>query len=183
LRANGFDVVKRPTGGGAILHANELTYAVAMRLDDLAPTQAYARITGGVVEGLRSLGIEPDDEHPSDLRYTSSAVCFGGFARNEVRVGGRKLVGSAQRVLRDPEGPGAILQHGSILLGPEHARLALVLAGLGPDERARTSDSLVGRSTDITSLCGRSVDVEEVAEAMQAGFSSTFERIGTEVVQ
>ena len=111
----GWDVVRRPTGGRAILHAQELTYAVvgtspcALFGDTLH--QTYTTINRALMKFLRELGLSPDVSDGESLEEARGAVCFQTAGRHEVTVGGRKIIGSAQR--RSGE---VFLQHGSILL-------------------------------------------------------------------
>lgn len=112
-------LVRRPTGGRAVLHDKELTYAVVIpvaspRFGSLAQVYAFTRMA--LAAALASLGARLDDaaEHGAGR----SAVCFASRARHEIAVNGRKVVGSAQRRTR-----GALLQHGSIILDMDHSRL------------------------------------------------------------
>src|SRR5918993_1263494 len=113
LAERGVGVVRRPTGGRALLHHREITYSVTAPLatgDSLR--ESYARINRLLVDGLRRLGVAVQVAAPSDRALLPSASpCFERPAAGEVVVGGRKLVGSAQ--WRDD---GAMLQHGSILV-------------------------------------------------------------------
>ena len=121
----------RPTGGRAIFHDQEWTYALAARLDDPvwggARERAYDRISSVMVESLRRLGVPAEllasQRRPRWARGTTRArgdvSCFAATARHEVVLAGRKLAGSAQRRTAT-----ALLQQGSILLGPGHLRLA-----------------------------------------------------------
>ncbi len=116
-RRAGVEVLRRASGGRAVLHDRELTYSVA------APAgvarfgsgleAAYRAVSAGIVAGLRLLGV-PAACAPAPRAPAGAARppgCFAAAARHEVTVHGRKLVGSAQR-RRD----GAFLQHGSILI-------------------------------------------------------------------
>lgn len=161
--SRGIDVVRRPTGGRAVLHQRELTYLVAAPLGrdpfshDLQA--AYRRICEALVVGLRRLGVPAElSGAPADgmIRPTEPVPCFVGPASGEVTADGRKLVGSAMRRVG-----GAILQHGALLEGwdselqagclglPDDASLrpAVVtlqdLLGVAPDH-ARLAASLVG---------------------------------------
>jgi lipoate-protein ligase A len=170
LHANGFDVVHRPTGGRAVLHANELTYCVAVPLSQgLTAQDIYAAVHTLIVAALRSIGI-PELEYqevPTDLRlhYASSGVagasCFTSSARSEIMARGRKVVGSAQRVMQE-----MVLQHGSILCGPGHEKLAEVLRA---DESARSvlRERLQDGAIHLSDLAGKSITPEECAEAIE----------------
>jgi lipoyl(octanoyl) transferase len=118
----GCDVVRRLTGGRAVLHARELTYA-AILPDRLlgSPRDAYTRIHRALAAGLRRLGVEAELRGPLERRAPrpSADPCFADPVEGEVVVRGAKLLGSAQarrgRVL---------LQHGSLLLDDDQARFA-----------------------------------------------------------
>ena len=130
-RARGIAVIRRVTGGRAVLHDAEVTYSVSAPAGlpgfGTGLDEAYRRIAAGLVAGLRLLGLRaavpaPGPREPS--RPPRQAACFAATARHEIAVGGRKLVGSAQR----REG-GAFLQHGSILLESHDELLGQVLRG------------------------------------------------------
>ncbi|MBI5197597.1 MAG: lipoate--protein ligase family protein, partial [Nitrospirae bacterium] len=119
-------VVRRPTGGRAILHHREITYSVAGRTDDpLFPkgiTGTYGVIAEGFLSSLSRLGITAEivDSNPAvnpeekkDPR-SLPVNCFSHPYGHEIAVRGKKLIGSAQRRWR-----GYFLQHGSILLAPD----------------------------------------------------------------
>lgn len=118
-RREGIDVVRRPTGGRAVLHHLERTYAVVAPLGK-APLprhlqDAYRRVCGALVRACRSLGVAAeltDGEVNLALPGPRTAMpCFEAPAGGEVVVGGRKLIGSASRAQH-----GVLLQHGAILL-------------------------------------------------------------------
>ena len=108
----GLDTVRRPSGGRAVWHADELTYAVAVpsaRFGSLPA--AYAEIHGMLADALRGLGATASLAPPVRTPALDTGPCFSQPAGGEIMIGGRKVVGSAQ--LREG---GALLQHGSILL-------------------------------------------------------------------
>jgi lipoate-protein ligase A len=127
--AHGVEVVRRVTGGGAVLHAGDLTYAV------LAPSSgaglpremraSYEWIRGVLIDGLRSLGLPAAPSAPSACGDRAE-VCFAGATGMEVAVAERKLVGSAQRRVR-----WGLLQHGSLRLSDDSA-LYRALTGDSP---------------------------------------------------
>jgi len=172
--SRGWDVVRRPTGGRAILHAQELTYAVvgaspsALFGDTLHDT--YMTINRALVKFLRDLGLDPDISEGESLEAARGAVCFQTAGRHEVTVGGRKIIGSAQR--RRGE---AFLQHGSILVGPAHADLLEVLpeAENTPGRR----ETLISATTDLDRELGRTLndeDLDEAADRLIAAFAEAF---------
>jgi lipoate-protein ligase A len=113
IRAKGMDIVRRPTGGRAVLHDAELTYAIVAPVGAWGSVRAaYRAINEGLAYALRSLGA-PVVLAPgaAGALAPDAGPCFQVPAAGEVVASGRKLVGSAQaRVGR------ALLQHGSILL-------------------------------------------------------------------
>ena len=163
-RALGIGLVRRPTGGSAILHEGpdlELTYSVVARAgdfdgaDDLLAT--YRWIGAALAAGLAALGT-PAAMVPVQASDPASmpAFCFARTGSFEIEVGGRKLVGSAQR----RRGAG-FLQHGSVMLGAEPARLARVFPGAG--------DPLGGMTT-LEAALGRRPTFAEAAERLAAAF-------------
>lgn len=125
-RTRGIDIVRRATGGRAVLHANELTYSFHCA-DGEGPAQHSvqdaSRLLGECLAGgLQRHGIDAVIERGASPAHGRRGACFASTARWELTCGGRKLVGSAQRRTR-----GALLQHGSILAGPEHLQLIELL--------------------------------------------------------
>jgi lipoate-protein ligase A len=142
VKAAELDYVRRPTGGRAVLHDDELTYAVVAPLDAFGGLrEAYLRINEALAEAIRALGAVVDVSAATGTLGLDAGPCFRAPARGELVAGGRKVVGSAQARLE-----GALLQHGSILLGGDQGAVG-------------------GEGTDITlsELLG-AVDPEAVAE-------------------
>ena len=102
LAERGIDLVRRPTGGKAILHAHEVTYCAVFPLEGTSPRELYRSINESLIRGLRLVGVEASLSGTSDdlrtiYREAASVPCFTSSARSELLVDGRKLVGSAQR--------------------------------------------------------------------------------------
>jgi lipoate-protein ligase A len=161
----GVEVVRRPTGGKALLHGADLTYAVAIP----RPTGAagsvdavYCLLAGALLAGLRRLGVEAAIAR-HDRAPGSGPVCFTSLQGADLRVGERKLCGSAQ-VRR---GPG-VLQHGSILLGRLPFDETRVLRATGPDGDIGQDD--LRRLTVTMGELGAPVAPRVVAEAVVEGF-------------
>lgn len=165
--AAGIDIVRRPTGGLAVLHDRELTYCVLAPLAALGgPRAAYAAINAALVAGLRGLGLPVEQAVGAARRgplHSDRAPCFRTAAAGEVVAGGRKLVGSAQRCER-----GALLQHGSILLSGSQARVADLHAA-GPAELPEANGSVT-----LEELMGGELPVTALVEALRGGFELTF---------
>jgi lipoate-protein ligase A len=157
IHAAGIDVVRRPTGGRAILHNREVTYSVTAPLEDAAPLrETYARINRILQDGLSRLGVAVMAAPQAERAVVPSVrPCFETPAEGELVARGGKLVGSAQ--YRDG---GALLQHGSILVNDDQSSLPDFAADLSAE-----SDPVPTPAT-LHALLGRSPDPAEVAEAM-----------------
>jgi lipoate-protein ligase A len=170
----GFDIVRRPTGGRAILHANELTYSVVMPANDKGITEIYSMISRALVNGLKVLcpAVSYETSQPNFAvlyKRQESIPCFSSSARYEVQINGKKLVGSAQRRF-SRDGSEVVLQHGSILLGPEHRLLTEVLHLSSDDMKRKITDDIDQKTIDLSTAMGRTVTFDEAAEAILTGF-------------
>ncbi len=179
--ADGVDVVRRPTGGRAVFHAEELTYSVVMHSGDLGVLEIYNTISKALVRGLQLYGVEAMlSKSQPDLRghyrTLSSIPCFTASARYEIEWEGRKLVGSAQRRFRNHErGTEVVLQHGSILTGSAHKRLVDYLDLPDGESRKALVRELDERTTDIPQITGREVNMRELAACMKTGFEEAWQ--------
>lgn len=170
----GVDIVRRPTGGRAILHAQELTYSVTLPAARKTILQVYNDIGRALVRGLSLFGVDvslqrSQPDFRSAYRHPSSIPCFTSSARYEIEWRGRKLVGSAQRRFSDGEHE-AILQHGSILCGPAHRRLADLLAIDDPQALEQLRGDLEEKTTDLAEILGRQPDLDALGECIRRGF-------------
>jgi lipoate-protein ligase A len=184
--AAGIDVVRRPTGGRAILHANELTYSVVMRVNGKNVLTVYDDISRALVAGLRELGasvaIEKSQPNFSSLYRTTSAVaCFSSTGRYEIKYGGKKLVGSAQRRYAAVNGTEIVLQHGSILLGSEHKQIVDFLNLPSEEQRVALKQELDEKTTELSTVLNRTVAFDEAADGILKGFQKAWS-IAPEVV-
>jgi lipoate-protein ligase A len=172
LHALGWHLVRRTTGGRAILHTDELTYSVTAPIDHplLAGgvLPSYRRLSQGLVAGLRLLGIEPDaaPEKPLAEADRSNPVCFETPSAYEITAGGRKLIGSAQ--LRRTAG---VLQHGSLPLCGDLGRICEVLSYGDSSARAGAADRVCRRATTLAQALGRRVSWDQAVESLSAGFT------------
>jgi lipoate-protein ligase A len=171
--AFGWDVVRRPTGGRAILHTDELTYSLALPAGhELAAgniVDSYRRISAALVAGLQKLGADPQAERHEGQLDTIGAVCFETPSHYEITVNGRKLVGSAQ-VRRY----GGVLQHGSIPLYGDLGRICDVLAYQDETEREAAKVQLYARALTLADALDRYITWDEAAGAVITGFAETF---------
>lgn len=188
-RHAGYDVVKRPTGGRAILHAAELTYSVilpqtsAFYHKDILPV--YDTISRCLVSGLESLGFPVEFERAEKTphgfnRGELSSLCYASSVQHEITIKGRKLVGSAQRRYEF-----SVLQHGSILIGEEHLDLPLYL-NRGDEKRRLSMKDYMRRHTICLSELDPNIRIEQVMNALKLGFEQqlvirlTTDKIGEE---
>lgn len=170
----GVDIVRRPTGGRAILHAEELTYSVVMYAGRRGILEVYNEISRALVRGLMIYGIEAtlqrsQPDFNEQYRKTSSIPCFTSSARYEIEWRGRKLVGSAQRRYGDGV-EGVVLQHGSILCGPAHRRLVDFLTVKEEEVIAEIRRDLRERTVDIQEISGAPARMIDLAECIREGF-------------
>ncbi len=165
-------VVRRATGGWAILHTDELTYSIATTPDDPraegAILDAYRRLSQGLVAGLGNLGV-PALMNPSagESAQYASAACFEAPSAYEITVGGKKLIGSAQT-----RPAGRVLQHGSLPLAGDIARVTEYLWFASEGDREALAAHLRERATTLSAVLGRDVSFVEAVEAMARGFAS-----------
>jgi lipoate-protein ligase A len=163
LRKAGVDVVRRPTGGRALLHDHEVTYSVTARTGDLALREAYAAVNALLTDALGRLGVRAGLAAPRGrTEQPGTSACFAEPNAGELVVGGAKLVASAQW-----QEHGAFLQHGSILLDDDQPRIAALTVGEpAPPTRAATLRALLGREIGY-------VEVRDaLAQALRADVTS-----------
>jgi lipoate-protein ligase A len=183
-RDEGIDIVRRPTGGRAILHWEELTYSVVFRPEGQSLTETYLHIGLALVRGLQRLNSEISlsrQDLPSlrAARPTATIPCYASIARFEIQHRGKKLVGSAQRRYRFPRREGSstlsgcdevVLQHGSVLLGPAHRRLVKFLVMHEQSDMEALKKELEEKSTELSAILSRKVEFDEVALCIRSGF-------------
>lgn len=167
----GIDIVRRLTGGRAILHDVEVTYSLVISEDHpLIPkgiTESYRVISEGLVRGLELLGLDakmtvPARRTPGPLG--SSPACFDAPSWYEVTVDGKKVIGSAQ-VRRH----GVVLQHGSIPLDLDADKLFAILKFNNEEARARAKAIFNRNATSIRAALGSSVSFLDVSNRLLEG--------------
>jgi lipoyl(octanoyl) transferase len=152
ITALGLDVVRRPTGGRAVWHAGELTYAVAAPATALGTLrEAYGEIHRVIRDAVRGLGASAELAPSRGSIPLDTGACFAAPVGGEVVVADHKVAGSAQ--LRED---GALLQHGSILLADDQAMVARLTRGDPPADR----------SAPLARVLGRPIGWEEAAEVV-----------------
>jgi lipoate-protein ligase A len=175
----GIDVVRRPTGGQAVLHDHEVTYSVVISGDEARASAgvlaAYLTISQAMIRGLSYLGITAEllplrrgTLLPSDH---VSPVCFATPSSYEVAVGGRKIIGSAQR-----RAHGAIMQHGSIPLSWDLAKMSAVFGLSARGDRSSSAERMYHtRMTSLQEAGRRTYAYAEVVAALAQGIADTWE--------
>jgi lipoate-protein ligase A len=171
LEALGWDWVRRPTGGRAILHTDEVTYSIAAPNQDPIVAggvlRSYRRLSAGLAAGLALLGLTVEIQ-PKSLMAPDPAnpVCFETPSAHEITVGRMKLIGSAQ--VRRQRG---VLQHGSLPLEGDLTRVCLALRYGAEASREHARERLLKKATTVHRCLGRRVTWSEAAEALASGFS------------
>lgn len=157
IRKREMDVVRRPTGGRAILHHREITYSVTAPVrQNESLRDSYERINRILVEGLRRVGVAAEIATKGKAIAPGAIPCFELPSEGEIIARGRKLVGSAQ--WRDEK---AFLQHGSILIDDDQSSLALLAADPHGDAAV-----IPPAPATLRSLLGRAPRAEDLASAM-----------------
>ena len=166
-QADGVPLVRRLTGGRAVLHGSDLTYAVTAPTSlpgfDGGVLAVYRSLSRVFVTLLEELGCQPEVHSYSGRERVQQAspICFSTPSAFEVLVAGRKLVGSAQRLL-----PTAFLQHGSLPLAPQYDRLARLFLGANAED-------LRDRMTDLHTLgVLPRLSEEDLRERLVAAFAA-----------
>ncbi len=174
LAQRGWGLVRRPTGGRAILHTDELTYAVIAPLNEPhvygSVLESYRRLSAGLMSGLERLGlpVRADEVYPRpEGAQPDGPVCFEVPSNYEITLSGKKLIGSAQS--RRHHG---VLQHGSLPLCGDLSRIVQALDFPNEAARQAAGQRLLARATTVESFLGRTPTWEQAADALLDGFES-----------
>lgn len=180
VRNQGLGFVRRPTGGRAVLHDQELTYSVIVSESyptmPQTVTEAYRVISEGLLIGFQQLGLDayfsiPDtEEKQADLKKPKSAVCFDAPSWYELVVEGRKVAGSAQTRQK-----GVILQHGAILIDLDEEKLLSVFRFASEEAKEKMRKKLPEKAVAINDLANRPVSVAECVNAFRDGFTKALD--------
>ena len=179
LKRLGYDLVRRPTGGRAILHTDELTYSVIAPMDEPrvrgGVVESYQQLSAGLLRGLGHLGlaVRADKEYGAPgAAQPKGPVCFEVPSNYEITVGDsqggppKKLLGSAQvRKL------GVVLQHGTLPLTGDIGRICDALVFASEDERRQARERVARRATTVAEVTGREVSWQAAALALAQGFA------------
>ena len=166
----GLPVIRRPTGGRAVLHWQELTYSVVAPIEEepfcKGLSQTYYSINTIIADALRGLGVDAElsSRSPRADGYRQRASCFHRAWRHEIVLGGRKLSGGAQRRLKR-----AFLQHGSILLDVDDDGVRRLFGEDAPSTMAALKDFAPVDEGELSLA---------IAESMERGLQIGLEPLG-----
>ncbi len=175
---DGIDVVRRPTGGRAVFHAEEITYCVIIPKEskfystDILTT--YNLISKALLFGLCSFGINAQlkkrlTNNNKNGAYKNDVPCFASSAEYEIVFENKKLVGSAQRRYEN-----SILQHGSILTGTNHLKLADYINFSNELSKKRFKGELEKKTISISQILNQIVDQNKLIESLKFGIQKSF---------
>lgn len=172
LEQRGWEVVRRATGGRAILHTDEITYSVIAPNDEprVAGTvlESYNRLAQALLLAVRQLELPVEmQEGKTNDRAVPNPVCFEVPSTYEITVDGKKLIGSAQA--RKKEG---VLQHGSLPLTGDLTRICQALVFESESAREKASKRLLARAATVESALGREVSWETASQAFIHAFEA-----------
>ncbi len=181
LARRGWDLVRRPTGGKAILHTDELTYSIITPQTDPRVeggiVESYRRLSEGLVRGLELMDLiarnnavyttdtERTEKNKNDSAMRDNPVCFETPSNYEITIIGKKLIGSAQARKQ-----GVVLQHGTLPLTGDITRICDVLAFADEATRERAKERVRARAITLELALGVVVSWEQAANAMKHGF-------------
>ena len=170
-------VVKRPTGGRAIFHSEEITYSVICPLSfGLSPKEIYKSVSEALVSGLLKYDKRLDEtsleqQQPNFnqiLQSKSGGICFASTAKNEVKYTGKKLIGSAQKKMKN-----VVLQHGSILCGTKHKELVNFL-NFPNETKVELLKEINDKTIEIETILHEKVDYKRLRNCLTLGFQEYF---------
>ncbi len=182
----GIDIVRRPTGGKAVLHDKELTYSFIIKeshpLVNGSILETYKKISGGIIRGLSYLGIKAElvplreklkstlsgNKAKSKIPHSDiKSICFSVPSQYEVRVEDKKIVGSAQVRKRE-----IVLQHGSLLIELEKDKLFSVFNF--PSAKIREKLKTGFKATSLEEILKKKINFSELSEILPRGFEEEF---------
>jgi lipoate-protein ligase A len=173
IHALEWDWIRRPTGGRAILHTDELTYSVIAPLSDPRVSggvlESYQRLSSALLSALHILNLPAESQPNKSLasNHESGAVCFEVPSNYEITVQGKKLIGSAQARRKN-----ALLQHGTFPLGGDLSRIAEALFFTDEVARHNAASRLLTHATTAETILERRIPWQQAANAFMVGFQS-----------
>jgi lipoate-protein ligase A len=176
LTSHGWDLVRRQTGGRAVLHVDELTYSVIGSVSEpvLSGTvlESYNRLALALTQALKLLGlqVEINEKKVKQEKGKINPICFEVPSAYEITVDGKKLIGSAQTRRKN-----GILQHGSLPLTGDITRIIQVLDYPNENARREAGKALQNRATTVEGVLYHHVTWQETSQAFIQAFQSELE--------
>jgi lipoate-protein ligase A len=169
-KSQGIDIVRRPTGGRAVLHDKELTYSVVAPCEgkffSRSTLETYRHISSALVSGFNNINIPAQLAIPHvNRRFAyklTNKPCFFSTSKYELAYKGNKMVGSAQKRLKN-----SFLQHGSILLEVDKEQL-ISATGI------KNKDGAMPEFIALNDVAAKKIVIEELIEALNKGFEEYF---------
>lgn len=173
IAAHGWEIVRRMTGGRAILHVDELTYSVTLpESHPLAAgsiVESYRRLSMALLDALNRLGLDANADRRAERIGSNGPICFEVPSDYEITANGKKLIGSAQVRKQN-----AVLQHGAFPLRGDITRICDALAFRDEALREKARERIRARATTFEEAVGYAVAWEQAAEAVAAAFAERF---------
>ncbi len=178
-KEDNIDIVRRPTGGRAILHAEEITYSVVIPIsENFTARSVYSKVSKALIKGLIKynpvfVDAELENVQPnfSNLyKKPEGMVCFASTAKSEVKFKGKKIIGSAQRKMGN-----YLLQHGSILCGSYHRNLIDYLNNLTEYNYKQIKNEFFSRTTEIETVTNEKTNYDYLTTCLVKGFEEEWE--------
>lgn len=176
IQEKGWGIVRRPTGGRAILHVDELTYSICGLLSEPAFSgtllESYSRLSRALQHALNLLGVQTSASEQYPLPegvQPKGPVCFEVPSNYEITAHGRKLIGSAQARRKD-----ALLQHGALPLTGDLTRITQALVYADDSARQIAAQRLLHRAATLETITQKVFTWDETAEAFEQAFSQVF---------
>jgi len=152
LKSDGYELVRRPTGGSAIFHSDELTYSLLVPGRDLHHQEIYQffheRLHTALLKYCSEIKLAKQAQPYRLNQGEGTFACFNRSAFSELQINSKKIVGSAQKILKN-----SLLQHGSIMLGPDHLRIINYIK-TEKNIKDRLAQNLSEKSTDFYTETG-----------------------------
>lgn len=167
LKKHKIDLVRRLTGGNAVLHDKEVTYSFIIDQKEMPSSivESYKIISKGLLQGLRNLGLKAA-MNEEVKKEEKSAICFNDPSWYEITVNGKKIVGSAQKRIN-----GKLLQHGAILIDIDVEKYCCLFNNYNKE----LIEKLKQRMTSINDELNGKVGYKKVKEAMKKGFEEALQ--------